>query len=59
MPIILDLWRLGEKAKKLESRGLDQEEQLESLLFTDPSVISPDICLNCKHSISLKPKRLL
>lgn len=42
MPILLKLWRLVEKAKKLESRGLDRKDQLESLLFTDLSIISPD-----------------
>ena len=42
MPVHLNMWRLGDHAKKLESRGLDREDRLESLLFQDISILSPD-----------------
>ena len=45
MPIELGIWRMGEKPERIEVSSMDKEEQLETLLASDLSILDPNLLL--------------
>jgi hypothetical protein len=49
MSIEIGIWRMDKEAKRIPSTKLDDEDELQALIFHDPSLISDDLLILGQH----------